>query len=217
MNRFFKETAGAAMIEFTLILPLLLAVALGTVDVTLMLYDWSMANKAAYRGARVAVVAPPVATEITSLPYDELRDVPPIGDLCFVVESGAPDAAVRCPTVTTTCRSTSCSDMTFGYNSTRFDLIVGQMQQIFPRLTAANVEIEYQTTGLGFYGRPGGLPMNVTVRIRCMRARLFFIGAWGADWIFGDLPDNCGADPDPSGPPLPAFSTTMQSEGMGAS
>lgn len=215
MSRFFRETAGAAMIEFTLILPLLLAVALGTVDVTLMLYDWSMANKAAYRGARVAVVSDPVAQNITDLDYD--TNPLHIGDLCFVVDSGAPDGTVACPTVTTTCSSGGCTPNTWGYEPTSFALIVSEMQALFPRLTAANVEIEYRTTGLGFYGRPDGLPMNVTVRIRCMRARLFFIGAWGADWIFGDLPDNCGADPDPTGPPLPAFSTTMQSEGMGAS
>lgn len=213
-NRFFRDTAGAAMIEFTLILPLLLAVALGTVDVTLMLYDWSMANKAAYRGARVAVVSNPVAQNITDLDYD--TNPLHIGDLCYAVDTGAADGTVACPTVTTTCTATACSN-SWTRDDGAFDVIVGEMQALFPRLTEDNVEIEYRTTGLGFYGRPDGLPMNVTVRIRCMRARLFFIGAWGADWVFGDLPDNCGADPDPSGPPLPAFSTTLQSEGMGAS
>lgn len=214
MSRFFRETAGAAMIEFTLIVPLLLAVALGTVDVTLMLYDWSMANKAAYRGARVAVVSNPVAQDITNLDYD--TNPLHIGDLCFAVDSGAADGTVACPTVATTCTSTTCSN-SWVRDDAAFELILAEMMEIFPRLTEENVEIEYRTTGLGFFGRPGGLPMTVTVRIRCMRARLFFIGAWGADWVFGDLPDACADDANPSGPPLPAFSTTLQSEGMGAS
>jgi Flp pilus assembly pilin Flp len=213
VSRFLRETVGAAMVEFTLILPLLLLVALGTVDVTLMLYDWALANKAAYRGARVAVVAAPVASEITELDYD--TNPLHIGDLCFAIDSGAADGAVACPTVTTSCNSTSCSSPWEEHDNNAFSVILGEMQDIFPRLTADNLIVEYQTTGLGFYGRPDGLPMNVTVRIVCMRAQFFFMGAlmnWAAD-----LPEECEPDGGPGGFLLPSFATTLQSEGMGAS
>jgi Flp pilus assembly protein TadG len=47
-------------------------VTLGTVDVTYMLYEWALANKATYVGARAAVVSNPVAQNITQdrLLYD---------------------------------------------------------------------------------------------------------------------------------------------------
>ena len=39
---------------------------LGTIDVVYMLYEWALANKAAYVGARTAMVSDPVANGITS-------------------------------------------------------------------------------------------------------------------------------------------------------
>ena len=50
------------------------------------------------------------------------------------------------------------------------------MQSVYPQLRRQNVLISYQTTGLGFVGRPNGLPMYVTVSIQGMTHRFYFIG-----------------------------------------
>ena len=212
MSSFFKDTAGASMVEFAIVLPVILLVALGTVDVTMMLWDWSQANKAAYRGARIAIVTEPVATGITSFNYD--TNPLHMGDRCFLPSTGAGNVAVNCPTVETNCTSTACTGGQT-VDSNAFNQIVAAMQKIFPRLTAANVEVEYRTNGLGFYGRPGGLPMDVTVRLRCMKTQLFFLPAL-AGWTFSDLPDDCPAS-SIEGPNMPTFSSTLTSEAMGDS
>ncbi|WP_280824122.1 TadE/TadG family type IV pilus assembly protein [Pseudaminobacter soli (ex Li et al. 2025)] len=216
MSRFRKDDSGASMVEFTLVFPMILLVTLGTVDATLMLYDWACANKAAYRGARMAVISAPVATGITTFAYD--TNPTHMGDLCFSTDNGQASVDVACPTVTTRCtfsaKTCSGGQIRDAAATTR---ILGEMQRIFPRLTADNVEVEYRTNGLGFYGRPGGLPMDVTVRIRCMSSQFFFLGAL-MGWAFPALPAGCPAGAGAvTGPALPAFSSTLPSEGMGAS
>lgn len=212
MSRFFKETDGASMVEFAIVLPVILLVALGTVDVTMMLWDWAQANKAAYRGARVAVVTAPVAEGITAFEYDDNPLY--MGDRCFLPSTGAGNPDVKCPAVDTICTSATCTGGQ-AVDSDAFNQIVAAMQKIFPRLTAANVEVEYRTNGLGFYGRPGGLPMDVTVRLRCMKTQLFFLPAL-AGWTFSDLPADCPAA-SVEGPNMPTFSSTLTSEAMGDS
>src|SRR5262245_13434272 len=183
VNKFLRDTDGGALVEFTLVFPVLILVALGTVDFTLMLFDWSMAAKAAYQGARTAIVSSPVATNITNLTYDPLQ----IGQPCFDAGTGA--ANTNCPSASSVCTSGSCTNGQ-GFDNTAFTTIVNSMHAVFPRVQSQNVRISYQTTGLGFAGRPGGLPMNVTVSITCMNHEFYFIGTL-MGWAFPALPNGC--------------------------
>ncbi len=220
MNRFLQDSEGAALVEFTLVFPLFMLVAFGTVDFTYMLFEWDMADKAAYMGARTAVVSDPVASGITNLTYDPTL----LGQSCFVSATGQPQNPVTCPTATTVCTpAASGGSCTGGYafDNTAFTTILTRMQQAFPsvgagasRLQRRNVQITYQTNGLGFVGRPGnlgGLPMDVTVQIQCMTHQFYFLGAL-MNWAFAALPAGCPAAP--SGPAIPAFATTLPSEDM---
>lgn len=211
VRKVLLDTQGASMIEFTLVFPVLLLVAFGTVDVTMMLFDWARANKAAYRGARVAVVAPPVAGGITNLTYNS--DF--IGDDCFDQADGQPVGI--CETVSTTCTPQSSGGQCVGTHTTfqdaAFTTILTEMQQILPRLQRENVQISYRSTSLGFAGRPDGVPMELTVSVRCMTSQFFFLSAL-MNWVFPSLPDDCPAAPP--GPAMPAFATTLTSESMGS-
>jgi Flp pilus assembly protein TadG len=186
VNRFLKDSAGGALVEFTLVFPILLLVALGTVDFSYLLFDWSLANKAAFAGARKAVVADPVATGITNLTYSTAGTE--LNRSCFD-STGAADSTSSCPTVSTTCTpAASGGSCTNGYawNETTFTNpsatnelqkgILDRMKEVFPRLQRQNVQISYQTAGLGFVGRPNGLPMYVTVSIQGMTHQFYFIG-----------------------------------------
>ena len=225
MNKLLRDSEGGALVEFTLVFPIFLLVAFGTVDFTYMLFDWSMANKAAFIGARTAVVSDPVASGITSLTYSTAGSA--LGNLCFDPATGQPSNTSSCPSVSTVCTpAASGGTCTNGYpwNESAFTNangtgILDGMQRIFPRLQRQNVQISYQTNGLGFVGRPNGLPMGVTVSIlpsanpsvSCMTHQPYFINAL-MNWTF-TAPAGCPAGTQ-AGLPIPAFATTLTSEDM---
>jgi Flp pilus assembly protein TadG len=195
-------------------------VTFGTVDFSYMLFEWSMANKAVFIGARRAVVLDPVATGITNPTYTSTQ-MSNLGQSCFDPATGAANS--NCPTANTTCTpAASNGSCTNGYawNETAFTNptatndwqkgILDKMQAVFPRLQRQNVQISYQTNGLGFAGRPNGLPMDVTVSIRCMTHQFYFISAL-MQWAFA-APAGCPAG-TPAGPSIP-FVTTLTSECM---
>ena len=81
-SKLLRDISGAILVETTIVLPMFLLLVLGTIDVTYMFYEWALANKAAYVGARVAVVSDPVAPKITDLNYTESQ-LQLIGQPCF--------------------------------------------------------------------------------------------------------------------------------------
>ena len=217
MNKLLRDCAGSTLVEFTVVFPVFMLVAFGTVDVTYMLYDWALANKAAYAGAHRAIVSDPVATGITNLTYDPTT----LGALCFCKATGAAPVTascspsqviVTCPSVQTVCTPTagggSCTNG-YAFNGTALTNgngtgILDRMQTIFPRLQRQNVTISYATNNLGFSGRPDGLPMNVTVSITGMTHQFFFLGPL-MSFFGGAFAAN---------PPIPTFATTLTSEDM---
>src|SRR5262249_27573833 len=136
--------------------------------------------------------------------------------LCFDLSTGLQNG--KCPsTGQIVCTSTGCTPSTFGFDSTAFTNVSGTgvfdaMQRIFPRLQPANVTITYQTidkdtsgfASSGVVCQTGGPPLTVKVSITGMTHRFFFIGS-----ILRLFGGNIAA-----APPMPAFSTTMQSEDM---
>jgi hypothetical protein len=64
--------------------------------------------------------------------------------------------------------------------------------------------ISYQLNGSGYVGRPGGLPMNVTVSVQNVTHQFYFLAAIMR--FFGGT--------FASTPAIPAFATTLTSEDM---
>jgi len=192
------------LVEFTLVFPVLILVAMGTVDFTYMLFEWNQASKAAYRGARFAAISDPASANITNPTYN----VPDLGKVCFVVSTGV--STGLCPTVDVTCAPPVNAGLCPNYSATAFNAIVAQMQQVFPRLLPQHVEIQYQTTGLGFVGRPGGLPMTVTVRLHCIQHQFYFLASL-MSWVFTPT---AGCPAGQVGPPIPTFASTLSSEDL---
>jgi Flp pilus assembly protein TadG len=205
------------LVESTIVIPIFLLLAMGTIDATYMFYDWALANKAAYMGARRAIVSDPVATGITTFTYTSAA-----GPYCFDQTTLA--GTGNCPSVSlTTCTGAtsggSCDNATYPFNDTAFTNVFTPMQALFPRLQRQNVTVSYQTNGLGFVGQtaqPGimsGLPMNVTVSIKCMTHQFYFLSAL-MKWVF---PTPVGCPNAPKQPSIPTFASTLQSEDMDSS
>jgi hypothetical protein len=185
-------------------------VAFGTVDVTYMLFEWDMANKAAVIGARTAVVSNPIAGGIMNVAYTGQ-----LGQSCFNTSNCPVIANVVC---TPAASGGSCTGG-YTFDDNAFTTILTKMREAFPsvagnpnqRLQRQNVLISYLPNDLGFVGRPGGLPMDVRVGIRCMTHQLYFLGAL-MSWVFPALPAGCPAAP--AGWTIPTFATTLPSESL---
>jgi Flp pilus assembly protein TadG len=209
-SKLLRDISGAVLVETTIVLPMFLLLVLGTIDVTYMFFEWALANKAAYVGARTAVVSDPVATRITNLNYTESQ-LQLIGQPCFDNAGNN----VNCPLVPpTVCTSIACTPNTFGFDSTAFKTIFDRMKVIFPRLQLQNVTITYQTNDSGFVGQPYvgnsaqfSLPLNVTVSITDMTHQFYFVGPLVR--LFGGF--------FPAKSTMPTFATTLQSEDMDSS
>ncbi len=210
VGKIWRDREGATFLEFTLVFPLLMLTAFCTVDFALVVFGWAQANKAAQNGARLAVVGNPVAEGLNNLTYN----VAEMGNDCFDHDTGADEGI--CDVIETVCTPLATGGTCTGYtfDTTAFDPIFTEMQSLAPALDLQreNVRITYRTTGLGFVGRPGGLPMEVTVELRCMSHQVFFLAAL-AGWAF-EPRDGC-PDTD-TGVPMPAFATTLTTEALGS-
>lgn len=222
VHRLLGDNAGSVLVETTIVLVLFFLLVLGTVDASYMFFEWAMANKAAYVGARTAAVSNPVDPSVYSNLSYSSSQLQKIGDACYDLSGDN----INCPAMNSVCTSTECSVCNStgcsrsNYDANAFDTILTAMKQVFPRLVAENVRISYETNGTGFVGEPyfdntacNGcfiLPMNVTVSIQCMTHQFFFMDA-PMGWIFSPSP-NCPTSL--KGAPIPAVATTMQSEDM---
>ena len=65
MRRLWRDEAGGALVEATVLIPILFVFLLGSVDFLYAFYQWTAATKAAQVGARLAAVSDPVATGLT--------------------------------------------------------------------------------------------------------------------------------------------------------
>ena len=83
------------------------------------------------------------------------------------------------------------------------------MRLVQPRLQPQNVTITYTSTGLGYVGRTGGLPMTVTVSVKCLTFNLFFLDAW---YGWQNQPSDCPTG-TPRGAQVAAASSLM-TEGL---
>jgi Flp pilus assembly protein TadG len=187
-------------------------VALGTVDVGLMLSDWAQANKAAYVGAHRATVSNPVAPGLTTFFNDTI--IGGMGLPCVDPATGNarinPSTGTEvCPTFTPiVCTSTACTPNTYGNRDlAAFTAIFTPMQGIFSRLQPENVTISYarhaNLNNLGF-NEPNGFPMAVTVSITGMTHQFYFVGPL-VSFFGGGIS---------STPGLPQYRTTLIGEDM---
>ncbi|PVE25657.1 hypothetical protein DC522_04900 [Microvirga sp. KLBC 81] len=184
-----RDTAGAAMVEMAIVLPLVLLLTVGAIEIGLFLFQANAATKAAQLGARWAVVNQPVSTTLrTDLASIGWWVPDTIGESCEIVAGGckpAPGTSYICKSGTVGCD---------------FSQIIPQMQRAFPTLQASEVTVTYQTFdsseyALGFVGRPGGPPVRVTVTI-CKRLQFTFLDGFIPAFINPPPPPECSGQPD---------------------
>ena len=190
-DNFFKsylgDERGGVMIEVTVTIMVFLVVLFGVVEFSLAFYQWNSGTKATQLGARLAAVSTPVANGLSTITTNVSGYIP--GD-----ELPANAYKVVCDgsTVTCTCTGTFCPGATMTYLDANMHIIVygrcdvGEtctngvrtacnpnstfnnigMCNIFDRVRPVNVVVEYQSTGMGYVGRPGGPVPTITVSLK---------------------------------------------------
>lgn len=168
LKRFFRNDEGAVLVEFTLIAMLMLSTTFAVVDIGYALWQWNGAEKATQLGTRKAVVSYPVANGLQT--FDCNNGAVSAGDPCSA--GGTSFGTVTCYGID----PTTCSDAST-FRTDVADLVLARMQQVFPRVTMANLEFIYEDLQLAYAGR-GSPVASVTVRLVDMQFEFFFLGSF---------------------------------------
>lgn len=184
-----KEGASAA--EFALVLPLMLILLFGTIDVGRFLWAMNRAEKATQMGARYAIVTNPVSTGLVDADF-ESADLPK-GELIPADMLGS----LEC--TRTSCSCTGCDvSVGAGVDTTSFDGIVARMQAMYPDIEADNVRVTYRGSGFGSAGDTGATEtMEISPLVSVSLTGLQFVPI--TTLLFAEIS-------------LPAFSTTLPAE-----
>lgn len=194
LRAFLSSESGSTALEYSLVFGVMLLVTLGTIEVGLMMWQWNSAEKATQAGVRYAAVNDVVAPSLRTV--GDSPTTGNYGDWCRdpITHATNPD----CSFATVTCTSGGCSGG-YGYDSAAFTALVNRMRDMFPLIQAANVQVTYAFSGLGFIGRPGGQPMMITVSLRNMSYAPFILN------VFSGLPNLIQ---------MPSFAATLVGEDM---
>ena len=162
-----------------MVLPLLLLLLIGMIDVGRFMWEYNQAQKATQMGARYAVVTDPVLTNLETYSFASDGSVPQ-GDT--VATDYFSDAS--CTSSACTCNASNgnfCNSPT--HNAAAFNNIVDRMQEMYPRIPAANVQVDYRNVGLGYSGDPYGPDVAplVTVRLTGMQFQPFTTMIFGGN------------------------------------
>lgn len=173
IKRFAGDERGGVLVEVTVMLVILFTFVLGSVDFLNAMYQWNAATKAVQVGARIAATSNPVAAGFTAITGME-------GGL----NPGDPTPAGTYATITCDGGSASCT--AGGYDAAALNIILSGrcadptayclgMNKVFPRVQAQHVVISYESTGLGYAGRPGGPVPTISVSLQNLQFQFFFL------------------------------------------
>lgn len=169
---FLRDTRAGGAAEFTLVLPIMLILLFGIIDVGRFAWDMNQLGKAVQVGARWAVVTdaiPDGLNDSNANAYSWASDggiaqgsVVPSGSFSGIYCTGTSSTA------TCSWKGSTPSGFSSSYNAAAFRRLVDRMKQIDPDIDYANVRVDYDYSGLGFAGDPNGpdvVPLTkVTVR-----------------------------------------------------
>jgi Flp pilus assembly pilin Flp len=183
---FIRDQNGAVLVEVTVMLTVFFVFILGSIDFLMLFYQWNAAAKAVALGARIAAVSDPVALGLKNLSAV-------VVDPFRAPGTAMPAFAVTCDGATTRCICEGTCPGLGGYDGAAMDAIVygrgssscfdatstsgAGMCDLLPALTPSNVVIAYRQTGVGFAGRPGGPAPSISVSIKDLPFRFFFLGS----------------------------------------
>ena len=168
LRKLSLDQSGSSAVEFALVLPLLLLLMFGVIDAGRWIWTYNQAEKATQMGARAAIVtdmiSPGISTSYIGVAGLTQGDVIPASAF----------GKITCNSTGCTCTTSPCPTLGTA-NTTAFNAVVTKMKYFLPSVTAANVTVEYSSSGLGYAGSPvlPDLSPMVTVKIGAPTALQF--------------------------------------------
>lgn len=150
-SRLLAASRGSTAVEFALTVPLLIILLFGIIDGGRLIYTINRAEKATQMGVR----------------YAAATDMVPAGlaTYSFVIQGGIPQGQLIpesafggaiCTETGCTCQPSATCPPLGTADLVAFNRIVTRMQAAMPEITASNLIVEYNYSGLGFAGDPNG-------------------------------------------------------------
>ena len=181
-----RNQSGSILVEFAVLLPVIVLIVFGSVDLLYAFYQWNAAAKAVAVGARIAAVSDPVAIGLNGLTNRVVLSglAVPRGPMpAFTVTCKGDTATCDCIGICTgmggnSYDPTAMNRIVFGRASLRCGESASQrigMCDVLPSIKPENVVVVYQQTGLGFAGRPGGPLPTITVSLQKLTFQFFFL------------------------------------------
>lgn len=216
-RRFAAETAGATLVEFSLVLAVFLLLVFGLIDFGRMGYTYVMGEKATQMAARIAVVRPPLpasACDEEVVPSRHLRPASPgpnppdFGTMCR-------DESAPCDTVVVECRWTEVVDCEGDPGNTAEEVFCRVRSLLPPGATPANLQFNYRSDSsdpnlgrqLGFLGGP----FTPVVTVELVNMRFDFVSPLAA---LAGLAGATNVDGLGDGFELPPMSVSLPAEDL---
>lgn len=166
LHRLGRCNSGSTAAEFALTLPLLLIFILGIVDAGRLAWEYNRTEKATQVGARVAVVTNSFPSGLVSENYVSKT----VGGVTLTQGDRIPAAALgdlKCTRTACTCVTAPCPTTIGTLDTTTFDnVLLPRMRYMNSRIAAANVELHYTGSGLGYAGDPNGMQIAPIVTVQ---------------------------------------------------
>jgi Flp pilus assembly pilin Flp len=186
LQAFWRDQRAASAAEFALVVPVLLIFLLGTIDVGRFIWNVNEAEKATQIGTRWAVATDMIPSGLYTYSFATSGGIPQ-GTL--VPQASFPGVECKAPSGTPSCTCKQGGQCGFGTtaNPAAFNSLVSRMNEIYGGIGPANVQVDYDWSGLGYAGDPNGSDVDplVTVRVTNLNFRPIFLGS---TFDFG-LPD----------------------------
>ena len=146
LRRLARDRRASSAAEFALVLPLLLILLFGIIDMGRFFWQLNQSEKATQMGARMAIVTTPVSPDLVGESY--VDGTTKNGDVIPASALGT----VLCNNLGCTCEQSPCPGLGAGVDDDAFNVIVTRMAQMNPLITADDVEIRYSGSGFGYAG-----------------------------------------------------------------
>ena len=184
LRTFWRDRDGGPAAEFALVLPIALLFLFGIIDVGRYMWEVNRIEKATQTGARWAVSTDMIASDLAAYSFAASGGIlqgEPVPSSSF--------PGVRCTSAGCVCKTSGACAFGLTANSTAFNALVNRMNDINGRITAANVMVDYDYSGLGYAGDPNGPDVApiVSVTVRNFQFSPLLLSLFGGSVQFPDL------------------------------